>query len=465
MNESNNNNYDYNNDQDMNVTDTTYTEETIDNGKRPRWRKKKNGRHMGRIGKAVCTGLVIGGISGGMILGSFAAGINMFGTSDSGTTTTSAALSTVSDTSSSSSEKTYSVSDIAAKCTSSVVAITNKSVSETQNMFGQNSLSESESAGSGVIISKKNNKVYIITNYHVIEDADTLTVCFNDSKKQVYSADVLGTDEENDLAVISVSTKDMSDDALNNLTVATIGDSSEAEVGDQVVAIGNALGYGQSVTSGYISALNKEVTESDGTTAKLIQTDAAINPGNSGGALFNMQGELIGINSSKYSDTSVEGMGFAIPTSTVESILDDLMSGSTRTKRTSNYGYLGIYGQDVSSESSDSYNIPEGVYITQVIDGEAADDAGLKKGDVITKLAGKSVSGMSELQSYLQYYKAGKKVKITYARSTNGSYKTYTTTVTLGSSGSSSTENTESEYGSSNSGSSLYGSDNSTMTN
>ncbi|MCI1655924.1 MAG: trypsin-like peptidase domain-containing protein [Lachnospiraceae bacterium] len=426
-----------------------------------RGRKTGPRKKLGFIGKSLCAAVIIGGISGGMVLGSFALGSNI--TSSASATTTSAALSTVSGSSGStgsseSSGSSYSVSQIASKCTSSVVAITNKSVTETQNMFGQNTMSESESAGSGVIISQSGGKVYIVTNYHVIEDAETLTVCFNDSKKYVYKASVVGTDEENDLAVISVSTKSMSSAALKSITVATIGDSSKSSVGDQVVAIGNALGYGQSVTSGYISALNKEVTVSDsGTTQTLIQTDAAINPGNSGGALFNMQGELIGINSAKYSDTSVEGMGFAIPMSKAESIIKNLMKGNSNAKLTNGYGYLGIYGQDVDSSDSESYNIPQGVYVSQVLSGSAAETAGLQKGDVITGLGSKTITSMSQLQSALQYYKGGTKVKITYYRSSNGSYSKKTVSVTLGTASSSSSSSSSGNSSRSGSNSETYG--------
>lgn len=411
-------------------------------------------RHMNAYARAACCALIVGAISGSMIVGSFAIGNNTFGSGNSNTVTTTAALNTSANTSSGSSSSdssggSYTVSQIASKCTSSVVAITNKSVTETQNMFGQTTSEDSESAGSGVIIAKTSKQLLIATNYHVIEDAESLTVCFNDSKNQVYKATVKGTDESNDLAVIAVNISDMSKTALNSITVATIGDSTQSKVGDQVVAIGNALGSGQSVTSGYISAMNRSVTTSDGTTAKLIQTDAAINPGNSGGALFNMKGELIGINSAKYSDTSVEGMGFAIPMSKAEKILNKLMNETSRTKLTSGYGYLGIYGQDVDSSTSEAYNIPSGVYVSGVIQDSAAEKAGIQKGDIITKFDGSSVSSMSELSGKLQYYKAGEKVKVTLKRSSNGKYTTKTVTVTLDKSESSSTSSSSGSSGSS----------------
>ena len=431
------NNYRYNRDfQAESPYEEVHTDGSADSSSaRASYRKiRHEHRKMGAFMKSLCCALIIGGVSGGMILGSFAAG-SQFGQAKNSTisTTTSSALSTASTSGSSSKTSSgYTVAQIAEKCTPSVVAITNKSVSDTMNLFGQSYQNESESAGSGVIISKNDSEVIIVTNYHVIEDSQTLTVCFNDSKDAVYEASVKGTDEENDLAVIAVSAKDIDEDVADSITVATIGDSKEATVGEQVVAIGNALGYGQSVTSGYISALDKEVAVDNDTTATLIQTDAAINPGNSGGALFNMNGELIGINSAKYADTTVEGMGFAIPTATAKSIIEDLMTGTSRSRLTSGYGSLGIYGQDVSDTDAKAYDMPTGVYVSQITDDSAAGKAGLQKGDIITKLDGKKVSSMSSLKNMLQYYKAGEKVSVTYSRSDNGSYKENTVTVTLG---------------------------------
>ena len=405
-------------------------------GKRTSHKKLRHEhRKMGAFMKSLCCALIIGGVSGGMVLGSFAVGSQIGGKGNTAAvTTTSSALNTVSnDTKATTSDgSTYTVAQIAEKCTSSVVAITNKSVSDTRNLFGQMYENETESAGSGVIINKSDSEILIVTNYHVIEGSKTLTVCFNDSKDSVYEASVKGTDESNDLAVIAVSIKDMDEDVLNNITIASVGDSTKSIVGEQVVAIGNALGYGQSVTSGYISALDKEVAIDESNSATLIQTDAAINPGNSGGALFNMNGELIGINTAKYAETSVEGMGFAIPMSTAKDIIEDLMQGTSKEKMSSGYGSLGIYGQDVDSEVASTYEMPQGVYIAQVLEDSAAGNAGMQKGDIITKLDKKSISSMSALKDALQYFKAGEKVSVTYARNNNGTFEEKTVEVTLG---------------------------------
>jgi len=455
--------FDYRNENtEMNNTQETMTTEIVPASKKNR--KQKRRKHMNVFAKTFCCALIIGAVSGSMIMGSMAMGNTLFGSDSSSESTatlstTSAALSTVStsdDADSSDDSDTYTVAEIAEKCTSSVVAITNVGVSETIDMFGQLSEEESESAGSGVIISKTDDELLIVTNYHVIEGSDELTVCFNDSEDAVYEANVKGTDSDNDLAVIAVDLEDISDDVLDSITIATIGDSDDLSVGDQVVAIGNALGYGQSVTSGYVSALNREVATDENTTTTLLQTDAAINPGNSGGALFNMKGELIGINSAKYSDTDVEGMGFAIPMSTAQSIIEELMTETTREKLTSGYGYLGIYGQDVDSTTSETYSIPEGIYVSEVLEGSAAEEAGIQKGDIITSFDGNSISSMSSLKERLQYYEAGETVEVTIERSSNGTYEEKTVEVTLQSSD-------ESESASGSSDSSSNNSSNSTQ--
>ena len=272
----------------------------------------------------------------------------------------------------------YTVSQISKQCKSSVVAITNQSIFEVQTMFGTMQ-QESEGSGSGVIIGQNDTELLIATNYHVIESAEELTVCFNDSEDAVFKANVKGTAPDNDLAVIAINLSDISEDVLNSISSATIGDSDSLEVGDEVVAIGNALGLGQSVTSGVVSALEREVTIDD-STATLLQTDAAINPGNSGGALFNMKGELVGINSAKYASEQVEGMGFAIPMSKAQSIIEDLMNRETREKLTSDYGYLNISGQDVEETATQMYGIPQGAYVASTVEGGAAANAGIQEG-------------------------------------------------------------------------------------
>ncbi|MBQ7447756.1 MAG: trypsin-like peptidase domain-containing protein [Eubacterium sp.] len=442
-------------------------------------RKKK--KHLNIYLRSLLCALIIGGVGGGMVFGSFAAGKNVYG-STAAPTAIATTTSQTSQNDTSNGEVTsgtatlaegMTVSQVADQCTSSVVAITNKSVSETMSMFGESA--EIESAGSGVIIGKNDDELLIATNYHVVEGANTLTVCFNDSEDAVYEANIKGTDSTNDLAVIAVSLSDIDDDVLKSISIATFADADNASVGDQVVAIGNALGYGQSVTSGYISALDKEVEIDANTTSTLLQTDAAINPGNSGGALFNMNGELIGINTAKFSDTTVEGMGFAIPISSAEPILEKLMTEETKSKLESGYGYLGIYGQDVDEQTAENYGLPVGIYISQVVNGSCAQAAGLQKGDIITSFNGQEISSLTELKNLLQYYKAGTQVEVTYARNTNGTYKEKTVTVTLDSEESAnagdstadneSSQDDASQYGSGDSYGSFFGNDNGSTEN
>ena len=396
--------------------------------------KRKHKRSMNLYAKVICCAILFGAISGGMVLGSFMIGKNAVKTTATTNLETNAAkLSTSSGSksgSSSSSGDTYTVAQIAEQCKSSVVAITNQSVQEVQTMFGTMQ-QQSTGSGSGVIIGKNDTELLIATNNHVVSGAESLTVCFNDDKDAVFDAKIKGTDADNDLAVIAIKLSDISDDVLNSISIATLGDSTQMEVGDQVVAIGNALGFGQSVTSGVISALDREVTIDD-TTATLMQTDAAINPGNSGGALFNMKGEVIGINSAKYASDQVEGMGFAIPMAKAQSIIENLMNQETRDKLTSDYGFLNITGQDVSSDVAEMYSIPEGVYVSGTTDGGAAANAGIQKGDIITKLGNTTITSISQLKEELQYDKAGETVEITLQRNTdNKGYQEQTVKVTL----------------------------------
>ena len=396
--------------------------------------KRKHKRSMNVYAKVICCAILFGAISGGMVLGSFMIGKNAVKTTPTANLETNAAkLSTSSGSkngSSSSSGDTYTVAQIAEQCKSSVVAITNQSVQEVQTMFGTMQ-QQSTGSGSGVIIGKNDTELLIATNNHVVSGAESLTVCFNDDKDAVFDAKIKGTDADNDLAVIAIKLSDISEDVLNSISVATLGDSTQMEVGDQVVAIGNALGFGQSVTSGVISALDREVTIDD-TTATLMQTDAAINPGNSGGALFNMKGEVIGINSAKYASDQVEGMGFAIPMAKAQGIIENLMNQETRDKLTSDYGFLNITGQDVSSDVAEMYGIPEGVYVSGTTDGGAAANAGIQKGDIITKLGNTTITSISQLKEELQYYKAGETVEITLQRNTdNKGYQEQTVKVTL----------------------------------
>ncbi len=328
-------------------------------------------------------------------------------------------------------DATMAVADVASDAMPSIVSITNKSVQEIQMMFGMGTQEyESESLGSGIIVGENDNELLIVTNNHVIESANTLSVSFIDN--EVYEATLKGADSENDLAVIAVKLADVSESTLGQTKVAKLGDSGELVIGQPVVAIGNALGYGQSVTTGIVSALDREI-DIDNLSSKLIQTDAAINPGNSGGALLNMKGEVIGINSAKFAASQVEGMGYSIPISIATPIIEDLMNRETRELvDEGDASYLGITGLSVTSQVSETYGIPEGIYISEVYSDTPAQMAGLQKGDVIKKFDGLSVTSIKELQERLQYYKAGETVDILIERADNGEYKEMTLTVVLG---------------------------------
>lgn len=336
----------------------------------------------------------------------------------------------------------------------SVVAITTVSVQEIPSFFGYSSRQyKSASTGSGIIVGDNDDELLIATNNHVVDGATTLSVCFigNDvanaetetvnagdngdlNVEDAVSAKIKGTDADNDLAVVAVKKSDIPEDTLNQIKIAQIGSSDDLAVGQQVVAIGNALGYGQSVTSGWISALNRTISTDDGTNSTgLIQTDAAINPGNSGGALLNMKGELIGINSAKYADSAVEGMGYAIPISKAKPILEELMNRETREKvDSSKKGYLGVSLASLTTEAIEMYNMPTGAFVRSVEDDSPAQEAGICKGDIIVKFDGQKVSDGDDLLDKLQYYKSGEKIEAVIARATNGEYEENTIELTLG---------------------------------
>ena len=330
------------------------------------------------------------------------------------------------------------VSDVVEKVMPAMVSIVNN-FTETANVFGQQYTQEEAASGSGIIVGKTDDELLIVSNNHVVESADTLTVTFIDGSEA--QAQVKGLDSDMDLAVIAVSLNDLSDDTKNAITVATLGSSDDLKLGEPVIAIGNALGYGQSVTNGIVSALNREITLENGSTGlengstgTFIQTNAAINPGNSGGALLNMNGEVIGINSNKIGGTAVEGMGYAIPITSASPIIADLMERQTRTKVAEDeVGYIGISLQEVTSQISQMYNMPEGIYVLSVEEGSAAANAGIMKGDIITKFDGSSISSYSDLQKMLQYYAAGDSVTITVQRPQNGEYVSIELNLTLGS--------------------------------
>ena len=342
---------------------------------------------------------------------------------------------------------TGTVTEIVEECMPSIVSITNKGVTEVSTFFG-NYLQEITGSGSGIIIGQNEEELLIVSNYHVVADSNELSVVFSSSEAEnptsedgtnpaAISAKLKGYDEEKDLAVISVDLKDIPDDVLSTMKIAKIGDSTKLKAGEQVVAIGNALGYGQSVTTGIISALNREVKMQNASGSevsnKFIQTDAAINPGNSGGALLNMRGELIGINSVKIASSGVEGMGYAIPITDVEEIINNLMVMETRdVVDKDEQGFLGITGQDVTSEIANAYDIPVGIYVKEVESDSAAEKGGIATGNIIKKFDGTTVKTMTELKKRLSYYKAGETVTVTLMVMDGNEYKEKDVTVVLG---------------------------------
>ena len=454
------NNYDFNhteNNNEMENETNTYQPLTPSGSHNNNKKNPKNSKKLAKkIGAITLSAVLFGSVAAG----SFQA-VNYFSpvskTTNSSSqiskgNSSSASLLKTTTTSNSSNKGSLDVSDITTSAMPSIVSITNKSVQEVQDYFsqfgfggqGQTQTQETESQGSGIIIGKNDTELLMVTNNHVVEGADTLSVCFIDN--QVYEANVKGTDAENDLAVIAVPLESISDDTMSQIAVASIGDSDSLKVGEQVVAIGNALGYGQSVTTGIVSAVNRTLSSDssdtqdsnsssdDSSSATYIQTDAAINPGNSGGALLNMNGEVIGINSAKLASTEVEGMGYAIPISRVSDIIDNLMNQTTRTKVDSDkQGTIGIKGINVTSDVQEKYNLPEGIYVSEVTSGSAAEKAGITSGSVITKFDGKSVTDIESLQDLLQYYKAGETVELTLQVPDSDSYKEKTVSITLGS--------------------------------
>ena len=403
--------------------------------------KQKKPMSMGKKWAVlVAMAVVFGLIAGSIMYGINAAGNRIQAASNIEETET-VSDDTASDSDNSSDGESTAVEEVTKNAMPSVVTISTMSVEEMRSFFGGTQQYEVEGAGTGVIVGENDSELLIATNNHVVEGATSLSVGFID--ESTAEAEVKGTDADNDLAVVSVKLSDISSDTMNQIKIASIGDSDDLELGQQVVAIGNALGYGQSVTSGYVSALNRSLTLTDenGTTINstgLIQTDAAINPGNSGGALLNMKGELVGINEAKSSSTpdgsSVDNIGFAIPIDKAEESLKDLMNLPTREKvDASQASYLGIQGGSVTSDVTQLYGIPSGVIVSEVVENGPADQAGIQKGDVITELDGRSIGNMEQLQDVLQYYASGETVKVTVQRSQGGSYQEQEISVTLGS--------------------------------
>lgn len=408
----------------------------------PRPQKEKKPRK--KMPKAVAvTGLALlfGVVSSATFLTSNIIGEKILGLDDSSRNTSSSTKSVNSNASLSqtSSVVTSDVSDIVDRVMPSIVSITNMSVEEVRSFFGGVTEQTSESAGTGIIISQNDSELLIVTNNHVVEGSNTLTVTFEDETS--VEANIKGTNAEYDVAVIAVPLESIPDETMDVISVATLGDSTALKVGEPAIAIGNALGYGQSVTTGVISALNRSVSETDSQTgqtvessAKLIQTDAAINPGNSGGALVNASGEVIGINSSKLIGETVEGVGYAIPISDVSDLIQELMNQETKTKvDEADQGVIGITGMDVPAEYSEQLNMPNGVYVTEVSPNGGAAAAGMTRGCIIIAINGTSVDSMSALQEQLQYYAMGETVTLTIqVPQTNGEYAEQSVEVTLG---------------------------------
>lgn len=411
--------YNTNQDGQWKTSDQWRAEEVNDHSNPKKNKNGGRGKYVAKLAaSAVAFGLIAGLVMQGVTYGFSRAGIGNGATQ----------LATTKTTSSSSSTSSNDLSGVSKNVMPSIVSITGKFETTSQSWFGQTQSSESEGVGSGIIIGKKDGKILIVTNNHVVADAKSLSVGFVDGKSA--SATIRGTDSDADLAVVEVDTKNMKSSTLKKIAVITLGDSSKLQTGERAIAIGNALGYGQSVTGGYISALNRQVQLTD-KTMTLIQTDAAINPGNSGGALLNSKGELIGINTVKYSSEDVEGMGYAIPINTARPIINKLIKNEATSE--SEQAYLGVSGQTIDSSMASQFDMPSGVYVQQVIKSSPAQKAGISAGDVIVSFNGSNVSTMDGLKEKISNLKAGKKVKVVVKRQNQmGTYEKKTLTVTLG---------------------------------
>lgn len=402
--------------------------------------KKRNGSVWKKVGVFLLCGVILGGAGAGSFIGVMKASgyeAKLQKMVDAANQTTvarveNAETTPTSTSGSGSSSGGSAVADVAENAMPSIVAITNTQTYQSNNwsyFFGGGS-QEVTGSGSGIIIGQNDTELLVLTNYHVIDGASSLKVTFIDDT--AVDAQVKGTAESNDLAVIAVPLESLSSDTLNAIKIAKLGDSDSLRVGDEVIAIGNALGYGQSLTYGHVSALSRDVTI-DNKTLTLLQTDAAINPGNSGGALLNLKGEVIGINSAKYSSEDVEGMGFAIPVSEAEDIINNLMTKETRTAvDDENASYLGISGADMNSTNAQMYDMPEGVYVYKITEDGPAAASDLKEKDIITAIEGTEVSSMSELKEQLTYFAGGTTVELTVQRLNDGEYEELTISVTLG---------------------------------
>lgn len=460
--------------------DGKQSKKDIKRAKKEKKKEKKKGKGgFGGFVKFVGTAAAFGVIAFGAFLGAqyvsdkyfeqettpvkvASTNVNTTNTSVTTTTTTATATGKTDGTGAT----VMDVSDIVSEVMPSIVAITSTQYIETGNYgywwaYGNSESEqyEAEGAGSGIILAQSDTELLIVTNEHVVADADSLSVQFADGNS--VEAYTKGTDVDADLAIVSIPLENISNETLSAIKIATLGDSDAVEVGDGAIAIGNALGYGQSVTTGVISATNREVSSDSDTTKVLLQTDAAINPGNSGGALLNMKGEVIGINELKYSSDDVEGMGFAIPITSASDIINDLMNQETRTKvEEGKQGYLGIAGVTVSSEASEVYGIPEGVKISSLEEDGAAEKAGLEEGDIIVKIDGKKVTSIEDLTGALEYYAEGDKATLTVKYADGREYKEKEVEVTLGKKPVSSSSSSQQKNGGSNSPYYNYGNGN-----
>lgn len=409
------------------------------NRTQPSRKKNRKGSLAKRAAGITAAAVLFGAVSGGVMTGVNIAG-NYFISDAAAAEGTQASTTIPSVTTGASGQDGSSVttvstvtdvSAIAEAAMPSIVAITDTMTVQQRDFFGMPQTYQAQSSGSGIIVGQNDTELLIATNNHVVDGATDLTVTFSDSND--VSAAVKGTDSATDLAIIAVQLSDIPSDTMSKIKVATMGDSDSLKVGQQVIAIGNALGYGQSVTVGYISALDREIQDENGITRTFIQTDAAINPGNSGGALLDLNGNVIGINAAKTASTEVEGMGFAIPSNQAQEILNSLMTKKTRIAVEEDaQGYLGIQGTNIDAQTSQEFGMPVGIYIYKIVEGGAAASSDLKEKDIITKFDGQSVTNMEELKQMLTYYEGGSTVSLTVQSLVNGAYVEHEVQITLG---------------------------------
>ena len=408
-------------------------------------RKNSRARRKGSVFKRVvgisAAALLFGTVAGGTMFGVNNLATNLIQTEEETVAHSKKAsevstvelkeASTAVTTANSSSPTVADVSPIVESAMPSVVAIKGTTSVEAYSWFGEDQSYDAASSGSGIIIGKNDTELLIVTNNHVVEDTKDLSVVFIDNEE--VKAAIKGRDSDNDIAIIAVKLADIKPETIEKIAVAQMGDSDELKVGQGVVAIGNALGYGQSVTVGYVSAIDREVTTKDSSIKNLLQTDAAINPGNSGGALLNMSGEVIGINTAKYASTEVEGMGYAIPISKVKDIIADLSSKETRSDKVdeAKQGYLGIQGKNIGEEVAEAYDMPRGVYVYKIVENSSAANSDLREKDIITKIDAQSVKSMEDLKDILSYYQSGEKIKLTVQRLNDSTYEEKEIEITL----------------------------------